>query len=248
MQFVSVIIPVYNDENRIQLALKALLQQTYPKNRYEVIVVDNGSNDKTVSVIKYFCSQFPKIIRLVFENSTQSSYAARNRGIAEAQGTLLAFTDSDCIPDRKWIEAGNYTLSKYNSKCGGGKIIFFYQNEKPNFYEHYDSARKLKQREFVEKSGFAATANMFASADLFDRHGLFRNDLISGGDYEFGQRLVSANEKLIYMPEAIVKHPARHTFKSIQKKAIRVAKGQKQLKTLGIYKHDNLSVRQLDTR
>ena len=239
--FVSVIIPVFNDPERIRKALDALLKQNYPSNSYEIIVADNGSTDATQQVVEEYCEKYPDMVRMVIENKIQSSYAARNKGVGEARGEIIAFTDSDCLPACDWIESGVRALQEYVAACGGGRITFFFKSDRPNVCEYFDSARKLNQKFYIENAGFAATANFFARREVFDRHGEFRCDLISGGDYEFGRRLTTAGEKMIYIPGAVVQHPARSSFKEILKKSRRVAAGQKELETLGLLQHGRLS-------
>jgi len=240
---VSVIIPVYNDSERIRKALDALVAQTYPRDSYEIIVADNGSTDSTPQVVEEYCAKYPNLVRLVFEREVQSSYAARNKGLQVAMGGIFAFTDSDCVPEQNWIEVGTKALQHQQAACGGGRITFFFKSSRPNIYEYLDSARKLNQQAYIEQAGFAATANYFARRELFDRYGEFRYNLISGGDYEFGQRLTAEGEKMIYIPEARVQHPARASFKEILKKTSRVAAGQKELASLGLLEHGTLSWR-----
>jgi len=241
--FVSIIIPIFNDPIRIRMVLDALLTQTLPQDSYEIIIADNGSTDSTPQVIKEYCTEYSNIVRLVFERQTQSSYAARNKGLRVARGKILAFTDSDCVPAQNWIEAGVRALQHQKAKCGGGRITFFFKSVRPNIYEYYDSARKLNQQAYIDQAGFAATANFFARRELFDRYGEFRYNLISGGDYEFGRRLTTAGEKMIYISDAIVQHPARASFKEILKKSSRVAAGQKELEYIGLLEHGTLSWR-----
>ena len=241
--FVSIIIPVFNDPEGIRKALDALMVQTCFRESYEIIIADNGSNDDTLRIINEYRCKYPSLVRVVFENKIQSSYAARNKAITEARGHILAFTDSDCIPETNWVEAGIYTLKNKKASSGGGHITFFYKAEQPNLYEFYDSSRKLNQQSFVENAGFAATANFFAERRLFELYGLFRSDLISGGDYDFGRRLTKGGEKIIYIPNAVVKHPARSTLHEIYKKSKRVAIGQKELQSLGLLEHGTISWR-----
>lgn len=241
----SIIIPVYNDPDGIRKALDQLVIQFYPNNSYEIIVGDNGSTDSTSQVIQDYCERYPDMVRMVIEDKIQSSYAARNKGIEIARGEILAFTDSDCIPEINWLFEGVKALRKNDASCGGGRISFFFKSDIPNIYEHFDSGRKLNQEAFVKKSGFAATANFFIQSEMLERYGLFRPDLISGGDYEFGRRLTSRGVKMIYIPNAIVKHPARTTLRGILTKSRRIAEGEKQLQNLGLYEHRKISWRQL---
>jgi glycosyltransferase involved in cell wall biosynthesis len=233
-RFVSVVIPVYNDTLGIHKALKALVNQTYPRDAYEIIVADNGSRDGTRTVVEQFQAQYPDLVHLVVENEVQGSYAARNKGVRAAQGEILAFTDADCIPIPEWLEEGVKAIVEENAAFAAGQIKMTFQGKESNIWEYLDAARKLNQRAYVEDAGFGATANLFVRRDLFDKYGLFRDDLQSGGDYEFGRRLTKSGEKLVYAERAIVHHPARRTFKSILKKSRRVARGEKQLQEMGL--------------
>jgi len=231
--FVSVIVPVYNDAAGIQVVLGALVAQTYPREAYEIIVADNGSQDATRRVVVQVQAKYPDLVRLVLEDRTQGSYAARNKGIRAAQGEILAFTDADCVPIPEWVERGVKAIQGSNAAFAAGQVKMTFRGPKPNVWEYLDAARRLNQRCYVE-NGFGATANLFVRRALFNEHGLFRNDLKSGGDYEFGRRLTEAGEKLVYAERAIVYHPARATLRSELKKARSVAKGWKQLRELGL--------------
>src|SRR5262245_46024865 len=100
LPFVSVIIPVYNNPDGLRRCLHALEAQTYPKSRYEIIVVDNGSDTPPADMVR----AFDRVTLL--EEAVPSSYAARNRGLAQARGEVIAFTDSDCIPAPDWLAHG----------------------------------------------------------------------------------------------------------------------------------------------
>ena len=244
-QKISIVVPVYNDPKGLDDTLKSLVAQDYPPDEFEIVVADNGSPASTVDVIRRYMAGYPVLVRCVVEDTVRSSYAARNKGIREASGEILAFTDADCVPERDWIAAGVAALQKEAAAAGGGRIEFTFRSGRPNVFEYFDSARKLNQQTYVEEISFAATANFFARKELFCRYGLFRPDLVSGGDYEFGRRVTAQGGKLIYIADALVYHPARSSFSAIRKKSSRVALGQKQLDRLGLLEHGRLSLRQI---
>ncbi len=225
---VSVIIPVLNDAERLQLCLQALMQQTYRRDRYEVIVVDNDSENKLA--IAQVVSQF-EAVRLVVE-LTPGSYAARNRGIALAQGEVLAFTDADCIPAADWLEQGVKALLA-TPNCGlvAGKIDLFCQNvHHPTPVELYESVTAFPQATLLAQEKGGATANVLTWRSLFEQVGLFDPVLKSRGDLEWGQRVFAAGYRQVYAEAAIVRHPARDSLAQLYRRTTRLAGGQYSLR------------------
>src|SRR4051812_31173088 len=104
LPLVSVIVPVFNDADRLSACLDALAEQDYPVELVQVIVVDNGSTDDVGDVL----SQRAGVC--VLHEPRQGSYSARNAGIAAATGAVLAFTDSDCLPTSRWLSEAVRTL------------------------------------------------------------------------------------------------------------------------------------------
>jgi glycosyltransferase involved in cell wall biosynthesis len=215
--YVSVIIPVYNDQLRLDVCLAALSAQTYPKDLYEVIAVDNASKP-------------PIIIRPEFSNfvclevgHTPGAYAARNKGISVAKGEILAFTDSDCIPDPDWIEKA-VKLSVDGAQRIAGKVELFYKADKLTAAEIYEKAFALDQEKSA-KAGGALTANMITWKDNFAKVGLFNDSLLSGGDNEWGWRAHAKGVSVVYAPSVVVRHPARHTLGELITKEKRVVTG-----------------------
>lgn len=219
--FVSVIIPVLNDAERLEKCLEALQCQTYPKDLYEVIVVDNGSKQS----IEHLINRFGQAT-LIYE-SQPGSYAARNRGILAAKGKILAFTDSDCVPSENWLETGVRHLLTWPD-CGivGGRIeIFFKNSDHPTPVELYDSISHLQQEQYIKRENYAATANLFTFREVFNKVGLFNSSLKSGGDVEWGQRASAHGYLLHYADDGCVAHPARYSLKDLYRKISRVLKG-----------------------
>ena len=215
--FVSVIVPIYNDSNNIDQCIKVLVNQTYPKDSYEVIAVDNGSTDDSVNIIK----KYP--VKLLFEKKIQSSYAARNKGIIHAKGEIIAFTDSDCIPSENWISEGIKKMDSSGADILGGKIEFYFSHKR-TAAELYDSIRNMNAEKSINKNKVAPTANLFVKATLFKMVGLFPQHIQSGGDYQWTSKATKNGYLIIYAPNAIVKHPAR-TLIPLLKKQYRISSG-----------------------
>ncbi len=233
--FVSVIIPVFNDAKRLKTCLAALENQTYPKNLYEVIVIDNGS-DEDDQDIESVVSQFDQAVATC--ESRPGSYAARNKGISLAKGDVLAFTDSDCIPANNWIEKGvaNLLLVPNCGLVAGRVEIFFQDPERPTAAELYDSVFAFPQKSYIENERFGVTANLFTFKSVMDQVGLFNDVVKSGGDGEWGRRVFTLGYRQIYADDTCVAHPGRYSFAQLYKKVSRVIKGQLELTKESKYK------------
>lgn len=222
--FVSVIVPVYNDPLRIKSCIEALLRQTYPKDCYEVLIVDNGSTDSTRDVI----GGYP--VTLLVEDQIQSSYAARNKGIRRARGEIYAFTDSDCTPVPQWIEEGVRALLSEGADLAGGKVRFVYSS-RPTGAEIFDSVSHLQMEQGIRERNVAKTANVFARKSVVDSIGLFPEHLQSGGDIYWTKRATTNGFKLIYAPRAEVAHPTRR-LQELLKKQYRVGRGHRGVRAI----------------
>jgi GT2 family glycosyltransferase len=219
---VTVVIPVFDDYRTLRSTLEALEHQTYPSERYEILVVDNG----TPSHKKSDPSQ-------IFERVTQitepegGSYTARNAGIEASNSELLAFTDADCLPVDKWLEAGVEALTSDNEigLVGGELEIFTADSGVPTAAETWEMRRGFPQRHYIEDLNFAATANMFTRRSVFHAVGRFDGELESGGDREFGERVAAAGYRQVFAPEALVRHPARSQLRDLIQKTVRTTRG-----------------------
>ena len=212
---VSVIVPTYKNWDELRLCLESLRSQTYNHHKFEIIVINNDPDSLPPDDVKQ------ANVRL-FTEKTKGSYCARNRGILESRGSILAFTDADCIPDKYWLENGVKEF-QHGSLRVAGKISVTVSNQ-PTIVEHYELYTAFKQDNNV-LCGVAVTANLFVKKDLFDRVGLFNNQLQSGGDIEWNLRASRHNIGIIYADSAVVLHPARKTLIELLVKRIRISKG-----------------------
>jgi GT2 family glycosyltransferase len=224
LPFVSVIIPVHNDGDRLLQCLAALYQQRYPYCRYEVIVVDNNSTEDIQTVCRPFAN-----VRYCQETKPGNN-AARNCGIAAAKGEIFAMTDADCIPDVNWLRAGVDSLHRHpTAGIIGGAIQFFFQGQRPTPVEYADRVSYLQQEVYVMRDHYAAGANLFTRRAVIEQVGGFDDRLLNLGDKEFGQRVYGAGWKIEFSAEAIVFHPARTTLEQLLSKARRQTRANVQL-------------------
>ena len=219
---VSVIVPVYNAEKALPRLMASLRGQSYPRDRVEIILVDNNSTDHSGEVIK----RWPDVIKLEFI-PWQSSYAARNIGIERATGEVLAFIDADCWAHPDWLRAGVRALQEKRLDRVAGRVEFVL-SQRPNIYEVFDSSLNFRQDDFAAR-GWSGAGNLFARRQLFKEVGLFDEAVISQGDCEFGLRATRAGKSLGYAPDAVIYHRARATLSALVRKWIRTEYGAAQV-------------------
>ncbi len=164
LPFVSVVIPAYNEENNIVKTLQSLRNQTYPKDRYEVIVVDNSSTDKTAEVAK-------KAGAKVVNEPQKGVQFARQAGFEAAKGEFIASTDSDDFLPPDWIAKMSKRMAQNSSlvafggwirhESGDGFAKFIINNLSPSFIKLYEKASLkpflIAQNFIIRKSAFQKT-------------------------------------------------------------------------------------------
>ena len=215
LPFVDVVIPHLNDHERLAVCLDLLQQQTYPPERTCLMVVDNGS-DRPLDEI---AAQFPKV--LFVSESERGCGSARNCGARLTQGDILAFTDSDCRPDKDWLLNGVRRLMDRRAEIIGGEIKVFCVDERhPTAVEMFDKTFGFEQRRYILHKNFSAGANIMVTREIFQKVGPFRNGTLPE-DMEWGRRAHSMGMRLDFAPEVLVRHPARRTWEELRSKAKR---------------------------
>ncbi len=211
---ISVIVPHYNDLVGLDRCLEALQRQTYPRDCFEIIVGDNNSPVGLEAVTRTVAGRAQ--LTVVTE---KGAGPARNGALALARFDVLALTDSDCVPDPKWLESGIKALE--NLDLVGGRMDVFPEDPsriKP--VEAFELVFAFDNRNYILKNGFSVTANLFTRQSIFKRVGYF-SSLGLSEDVEWCRRATSFGFRLGYDGAVVVAHPARPTWADMWKKTLR---------------------------
>ncbi|BAM00309.1 MULTISPECIES: sugar transferase [Caldilinea] len=203
----SVIVPVYNGAEVIKRCLDALATQTVAPERYEVIVVNDGSTDDTAAVIERWRSLHPQIQLTLLSQANAGPAAARNRGAAAARAPLLLFTDADCAPTPTWIEAMTAPFADPDVVGAKGAYVTEQTGLVPRFvqaeYEdRYDRMSGQTQIDFIDTYSAAYRRSIFLENNGFDP--IFTTASVE--DQEFSFRLAQKGYRLVFAPAARVSH------------------------------------------
>jgi glycosyltransferase involved in cell wall biosynthesis len=229
--FASVTICTYNRSRWLRETLEFITRQDYPSDRWEILVVDNNSSDDTRAVVESF-SGAPKPPLYFFEKNQGSSYA-RNRGIAEAKGEIVIFTDDDMLGGPGWLRLivapfllpGNERVAAV-----GGEVVPVFPEGLPKWL--VNQWRPLDFRHDVgplRSNQLPMTANLALRTVVFKHVGLFRTDLgrignhsLFNEDHDLCRRVFAAGYTMWYTPDGMLQHqiPAnrltfKYTFKQV---------------------------------
>ncbi len=231
--FVSVVVPIYNSENDIVDLVECLANQTYPQDKTEFLLVDNNSQDNTATLLKQEIEKYQsqgKNLKYLSERKIQSSYAARNTGIKQSQGEILAFTDADCRPQPDWLANLIKPFVNPQVLIVAGEVEGLAGN---SFLEQYGNLYKMLSQTYTLDHPFAPygqTANLAIRKDIFQVVGLFRPYLTTGGDADICWRILKEVEaEIIFAPNAIVFHRHRDNLTDFKSQWRRYGKSNQYL-------------------
>ena len=230
--FVSVIIPTYNRSELIGITLDSLMNQSYPRDRYEILVVDNNSNDKTAEVVKNWEVISEGLVLYHFE-PRQGSHFARNGIVKQAKGDILYFTDDDMIADENMLEKLISVFSKYPEVATAtGRVYANWGKEPPGWVLKYCNNGWLSLYDheddfFISDDDFGVfSCHQAVRKDVFIKAGGYNPDIVNGewlGDNETGLniKIRSLGYKFAFVRESQTQHmipPARMTQKYLNKR------------------------------
>ncbi|MBH0111349.1 glycosyltransferase [Novosphingobium sp. YJ-S2-02] len=218
---ISVIVPHYEDLDRLSACLDALVRQEGDLD-YEIVVSDNMSPSGETAVLAAIAGR----ARLVFA-SRKGAGPARNVGVAQSRGRILAFTDCDCVPEPGWLKAGVAALDKHDF-VGGQMTVSVSDPAHMSGAEGFERVFAFDNRSYVVDKAFTVTANLFCTRALFDKVGEFRTGVSE--DLEWCHRARDAGYRIGYAGDAIVGHPARANWSELRRKWHRI-----NAETYGLY-------------
>ena len=214
---ISAIVCTRNRAPFLQKCLKGLLRQTLSPERYEIVVVDNGSTDNTKDVLEQFADN--PLVRIIYEPIAGLS-RARNRGWQESRAPYIGYIDDDAVAGERWLEDALWSFQNYRPEPDwvGGPVTLEWEVLKPDWineelsvplgWVHWgDSPRPLQNTEWL------IGANSCFSRKCLERHGGFDERLgrigaclLSGEETQLKKKIESAGGMLYYHPGVTVRH------------------------------------------
>jgi GT2 family glycosyltransferase len=208
---ISVVVPHLNQPEALGRCLEALAAQTGAPP-FEVIVVDNGS----AALPEALCAA--RGARLLSE-ALPGPGPARNRGAAAARAPVFAFIDADCIAGPGWLAAiaARFARDPAAQVLGGDVRIACADPARPTLIEAYESVYAYRMDRYIREQGFTGTGNLAVRRAVFDAVGPFGGIEIAE-DRDWGQRAGRLGHPPVYVPQMLVFHPARRSFRELTAK------------------------------
>jgi glycosyltransferase involved in cell wall biosynthesis len=197
--FVSIVIPAYNSAATLRETIRACLDQDYPKDRLEVIVVDDGSADDTGKIAESFQ------VGYIYQKR-KGPASARNNGWRNSKGRAICFTDADCVPYKDWVSglARHFYIDDISAVAGS------YAPDSSRYlldkFVHFEiKFRHSMMPEYVNSFG---TYNVMIKRDVLEELGGFDPGYsrASGEDSDLSCRIIGKGHKIYFEKNALVGH------------------------------------------
>ena len=226
MTFVSILIPARNEENFITGCLNSVVQNDYPSDKIEILVIDGMSTDRTREIVKEYGKRYPNT-RLI-ENPEKTFPCAVNIGIRESVGEVIMILGAHAIYDSHYISLCLCHLFNSDADNVGGVLETIGQNE--SFIGKAISL-VLTNPFGVGNATFRTGSKTIREVDtvfggcyrrsVFEKIGLFNENLVSSSDIEFNKRLRNAGGKILLDPEIKATYYTRSTFRKFMRNNFR---------------------------
>ncbi|MGI8802701.1 MAG: glycosyltransferase family 2 protein [Solirubrobacteraceae bacterium] len=210
---ISVVVPVRDGAASLSLLFESLAAQTMGADRFEVVVVDNGSRDTAAAEVAGRAGAI--VVRVPWANRA----LARNRGVEAAAAELIAFTDGDCRAAPAWLEALAGCLERAPLVAGPVRLD---TADPPGRIERLELLWRFAQEENVRDHGWAASANLGVRRTAYESIGGFDGDYRQiGEDVDLCLRAGAAGHRLAYCADAVIHHEAETALGPVLRRAFR---------------------------
>ena len=203
---ISIIIPCRNEERHIAKCLDSMIENTYPKDRIEILVADGMSDDSTPRILNDYSKKYPFI--KILENKRRVTPAAMNLGILNSKGDLVTMINAHSILDENFFSRSASVLNETKSDAVGGRLNTINDGKKlftksiPIAADSFFGAGGKRYRS-MNKPGLVSDTLPYCMyrRDVFKRIGLIDEELIRDQDEEFNYRLLKAGGKIFFSPD-----------------------------------------------
>ncbi|MEM2929048.1 MAG: glycosyltransferase family 2 protein [Nitrososphaerota archaeon] len=229
----SIIVPAKNEEKVISRVIEALLNLNYPKDKKEIIIVEDGSEDKTKEICMEYEKKYLNQIKLISKNNSNGKPSALNEGLKHAKGDIIAFFDADNVPESDVllkvanIFSNNSIVAIQGRTCSinpdQNMLTKIVSIEESVWFESFLEGRKALNL-FIPFTGSC----QFIKRDILNELGGFNEDSIVE-DIELSLRLLKKGYKVHYMPEVISLQESPSKISSLKKQRLRWYRGYMEL-------------------
>ena len=215
----SIIISTYNNATSLVRTLESVAKQDYDKKAWECVVVNNNSTDDTAERVLAFVETHPELNIRVVEEPQQGLSYARNRGIAESKGQVIAFIDDDETINEGFVSAYIDLFRNHGAFVGSGVLKVCYDSKRPKWMSHYTEKMIANPFDLGDEIVTVTTkitptgGNMAFNREVFNLYGNFDTNLGRKGEVLFGgeendmfDRIRDLGERVFYTPHAIAYH------------------------------------------
>lgn len=207
----TVVVPHYNDLGGLDVCLTALEAQTLGRERFTIIAADNDSPQGPDAVERIVAGR-----ALLVTEVQKGAAHARNAAIPQVTTPYIAFTDSDCVPDPRWLEVGLGALEGGAADFFGGEMrVSVPHGRSLTGAEAFELIFAFKNKLYVDQ-GFSVTANLFVRTEMFEQVGPFIDGVSE--DKDWCLRAGQVGYQIGYVAGAIVSHPPRGDWPALLKK------------------------------
>lgn len=218
----SVIVPIYNEEKYIAKCIDSMLEQDYPKDDLEIILVDGMSKDKTREIVAIYTEKYP-FIHLI-DNPNRIAPWAMNLGIKEAKGDVIMRLDAHATYERNYFSSLAYGLSKYGADNIGAVCKTDVLNKTPKTL----AIREVLSNKFgvgnsVFRTGIQGVQEVETvpfgcwKREVFDKYGYYDVRLVRNQDIELNKRIFHGGGKIVIIPDTYSTYLARETYSKLAK-------------------------------